>query len=202
MFTLFPQEIFALCRDGTSESGYVKYKTGRGLRDNVGNKLILEPHDLILQHQFFLFQPGNLKLVNGAAGTQRVDGIVEIAVFDLQLFKLCAISFVVHIHCYSEGVVNKSPTKKPYAPQAAFLWKTGHAKSDLLVPVRSATLTQNEENDVNNSHMSALRLKHAELEIKLEREETRPLPDAKLVHTLKKQKLHIKDVIAQELAHT
>jgi uncharacterized protein YdcH (DUF465 family) len=59
----------------------------------------------------------------------------------------------------------------------------------------------NEENDVNNSHMSALRLKHAELEIKLEREETRPLPDSKLIHTLKKQKLHIKDVIAQELAH-
>jgi uncharacterized protein len=54
---------------------------------------------------------------------------------------------------------------------------------------------------VNNSHMSALRLKHAELEIKLEREETRPLPDTKLVHTLKKQKLHIKDVLALQTAH-
>jgi uncharacterized protein len=78
---------------------------------------------------------------------------------------------------------------------------TALGKSDLLLTVRSATLANNEENDVNNSHMSALRLKHAELEIKLEREETRPLPDSKLILSLKKQKLHIKDVIAQELAH-
>jgi uncharacterized protein len=49
--------------------------------------------------------------------------------------------------------------------------------------------------------MSALRMKHAELEIKLEREELRPLPDSKLIHTLKKQKLHIKDVLAHEQAH-
>jgi uncharacterized protein len=57
------------------------------------------------------------------------------------------------------------------------------------------------ENDVNNSHMSALRIKHADLESKLEREETRPLPDAKLILNLKKQKLQIKDVIAQETAN-
>ncbi len=54
------------------------------------------------------------------------------------------------------------------------------------------------ENKVNNSHMSALRMKHAELEDKLDREENRPLPDIGLIHSLKKQKLHIKDVIAQE----
>ncbi len=78
--------------------------------------------------------------------------------------------------------------------------QTAPLKRDLFVMLDQRLLLP-EENDVNNSHMSALRLKHAELEIKLEREETRPLPDTKLVHTLKKQKLHIKDVIAQELAH-
>jgi uncharacterized protein len=201
MFTLFPQEYFALCRDGTPESGYVKCETAGASGNNVGNEHVIKPHDLILEHQFFLFQPRDLQLVNRTAGTQRIDRIVKIAVFDLQQFKLRTVSFVVHAHSYSESVVNKSPVKKPRTSQAAFLWKTGNAKSDLLISVRSATLTQNEENDVNNSHMSALRLKHAELEIKLEREETRPLPDTKLVHTLKKQKLHIKDVIAQETAH-
>jgi uncharacterized protein len=50
---------------------------------------------------------------------------------------------------------------------------------------------------VNSSHMSALRIKHADLEAKLEREETRPLPDSELILTLKKQKLQIKDVLAQ-----
>ncbi len=51
---------------------------------------------------------------------------------------------------------------------------------------------------MNNSHMSALRMKHAELEEKLEREENRPLPDTGLVHSLKKQKLHLKDMLTQE----
>ncbi len=51
---------------------------------------------------------------------------------------------------------------------------------------------------MNNSHMSALRMKHAELEEKLEREENRPLPDTSLIHSLKKQKLHLKDLLTQE----
>jgi uncharacterized protein len=53
---------------------------------------------------------------------------------------------------------------------------------------------------VNNSHMSALRVKHQELEDKLEREENRPLPDSRLVLNLKKQKLHLKDVMAKDMA--
>ena len=49
--------------------------------------------------------------------------------------------------------------------------------------------------------MSALQMKHAELETKLDNEENRPSPDAKLIHDLKKQKLRIKDSIAQELTN-
>jgi uncharacterized protein len=41
-------------------------------------------------------------------------------------------------------------------------------------------------------------MKHAELEDKLEREESRPLPDTNLIHALKKQKLHLKDTLMQE----
>ena len=51
---------------------------------------------------------------------------------------------------------------------------------------------------MNNNHMSALRMKHAELEDKLEREESRPFPDTSLIHSIKKQKLHLKDVLMQE----
>jgi len=57
---------------------------------------------------------------------------------------------------------------------------------------------RNKENKVNNSHLSALRTKHAELEEKLDREENRPLPDTNLIHALKKQKLHLKDMITHE----
>jgi uncharacterized protein len=51
---------------------------------------------------------------------------------------------------------------------------------------------------VNNSHMSALRMKHTELESKLANEENRPFPDSKLIITLKKQKLHLKDIMTHE----
>jgi hypothetical protein len=58
------------------------------------------------------------------------------------------------------------------------------------------------ENDVNNNHLSALRSKHADLEQKLQREEHRPFPDTGIIHSLKKQKLHLKDVLMQESAVT
>jgi hypothetical protein len=48
--------------------------------------------------------------------------------------------------------------------------------------------------------MSALRLKHAELEAQLEVEETRPYPDDDLIHRIKNHKLALKDAMAQELA--
>ena len=51
---------------------------------------------------------------------------------------------------------------------------------------------------MNSSHMSALRTKHAELEEKLDREENRPLPDTNVIHSLKKQKLMLKDVMTLE----
>ena len=51
---------------------------------------------------------------------------------------------------------------------------------------------------MNTNHISALQNKHAELEEKLDLEENRPLPDTTLIHSLKKQKLHIKDVMLQD----
>jgi hypothetical protein len=50
--------------------------------------------------------------------------------------------------------------------------------------------------------MSALRMKHSELEEKLASEENRPFPDSKLILTLKKQKLHLKDMMSLEAVPT
>ncbi len=58
--------------------------------------------------------------------------------------------------------------------------------------------SHNKENEVNNNHMSALRIKHAELENRLEREENRPHPDSNLILSLKKRKLHLKDALMQD----
>jgi uncharacterized protein len=74
--------------------------------------------------------------------------------------------------------------------------KTACVIRDLLTAL--GRRVSQKENEVNNSHMSALRMKHAELEDKLEREENRPFPDSNLIHSLKKQKLHLKDVLTQE----
>ncbi|MCP1468746.1 hypothetical protein J3E64_000413 [Sphingobium sp. OAS761] len=46
---------------------------------------------------------------------------------------------------------------------------------------------------MENSHVSALSAKHAGLEARIKAETSRPMPDAVLVATLKKQKLRLKE---------
>ena len=53
---------------------------------------------------------------------------------------------------------------------------------------------------MNNGHRTALQTKHAELDSKIETENSRPHPDDALIHSLKKQKLHLKDIISHESA--
>lgn len=53
---------------------------------------------------------------------------------------------------------------------------------------------------MNQGHISSLESRHAELEAKLEQENNRPHPDDDVIHRIKKQKLHLKDMLSQELA--
>lgn len=48
-----------------------------------------------------------------------------------------------------------------------------------------------------DEHIAALKVKHSELENALETEIGRPQPDQGLISSLKKQKLRIKDDLAQ-----
>lgn len=48
---------------------------------------------------------------------------------------------------------------------------------------------------MDTSHVSALQLKHAGLERRIEAEQCRPSPDNAVIQTLKKQKLRIKEEI-------
>lgn len=50
---------------------------------------------------------------------------------------------------------------------------------------------------MQTAHLSALTAKHAVLDRKIEAETQRPLPDAATLAALKKQKLRIKQEIAQ-----
>ena len=49
------------------------------------------------------------------------------------------------------------------------------------------------ENVMENGHISALSAKHAGLEARIKAETSRPMPDAILVASLKKQKLRLKE---------
>lgn len=49
----------------------------------------------------------------------------------------------------------------------------------------------------NDERIDALKAEHADLESKIEAELGRPMPDDGLIGNLKKQKLRIKDEIAQ-----
>jgi hypothetical protein len=48
---------------------------------------------------------------------------------------------------------------------------------------------------METSHVSALQLKHAGIERRLQEEMGRPLPDLVIIQTLKKRKLRIKEEI-------
>jgi hypothetical protein len=50
---------------------------------------------------------------------------------------------------------------------------------------------------MDTSHVSALQLKHAGIERKIQQEMIRPLPDNVVIQTLKKQKLRIKEELLQ-----
>ncbi len=50
---------------------------------------------------------------------------------------------------------------------------------------------------METSHVSALQLKHAGLERKIEQEMGRPMPDHALIQDLKKRKLRIKEELLQ-----
>ena len=49
----------------------------------------------------------------------------------------------------------------------------------------------------NDERIQALKAQHADLEAQIEEELGRPLPDDSVIGNLKKQKLRIKDAIAQ-----
>lgn len=48
-----------------------------------------------------------------------------------------------------------------------------------------------------DARLETLREKHEELDHQIEKEENRPLPDYAEVHTLKKQKLRLKDELTR-----
>ncbi|MSO99273.1 MAG: DUF465 domain-containing protein [Rhodospirillaceae bacterium] len=49
--------------------------------------------------------------------------------------------------------------------------------------------------------MESLKAKHAALEMQINEEEKRPLPDASIVHDLKRRKLKIKDELRKIAVH-
>ena len=50
---------------------------------------------------------------------------------------------------------------------------------------------------MDTSHVSALQMKHAGLERRIQEEMTRPLPDHAVIQELKKRKLRIKEELTQ-----
>jgi hypothetical protein len=98
--------------------------------------------------------------------------------------------------------------QKSHRRNSSILVETDEQISDLLSIAdyessgRKGTISVQHQKEiaVNNGHMTALQTKHAELDSKIETENNRPHPDDALIHSLKKQKLHIKDILVQDSA--
>ena len=50
--------------------------------DDVGNEIILDQRDLVLQLQLAFLQAGDLQLVDHGGRAERIDGRIEIAMLD------------------------------------------------------------------------------------------------------------------------
>ncbi|WP_346426323.1 YdcH family protein [Sphingorhabdus sp. YGSMI21] len=68
-----------------------------------------------------------------------------------------------------------------------------HSRKGSFHPLSFSKTTFSEETLMIQDHMSALRKKHEALERKINEEETRPLPDTIRIHSLKKEKLRLKE---------
>tara|TARA_R110000824_G_scaffold43923_1_gene128174 strand:- start:356 stop:601 length:246 start_codon:yes stop_codon:yes gene_type:complete len=75
-------------------------------------------------------------------------------------------------------------------PDARPFWP---AYQERTIHPLSFSKTHFEETLMIQNHMSALRQKHEALERKINEEEMRPLPDTVRIHSLKKEKLRLKE---------
>jgi hypothetical protein len=77
------------------------------LSDNVGNKLVLKLAYPVFQPKLFSFQSRDLQLVSDWLFLQSGNGVIKVAVFDLQHFKLLPDPIIIHNYV--------TPTRKPDA---------------------------------------------------------------------------------------
>tara|TARA_R110002124_G_scaffold284204_1_gene461083 strand:- start:493 stop:837 length:345 start_codon:yes stop_codon:yes gene_type:complete len=85
----------------------------------------------------------------------------------------------------------ETKTIKPSTLTTSRFWRSQHERK------RSSSfnfkINSFEEILMDKNHMSALRTKHEALDRKINEEETRPLPDTIRIHSLKKEKLRLKE---------
>lgn len=63
--------------------------------DDIGCELVFQLGNLVFQQQFAAFQPLNLQLIDRTDQFQRIDGIIEIAVFDPEPDQIGFLFFLV-----------------------------------------------------------------------------------------------------------
>jgi hypothetical protein len=85
----------------------------------------------------------------------------------------------------------ETKTIKPSSPIANGFWRLQQERK--LSSSFNFKINSFEEILMDKNHTSALRNKHEALDRKINDEETRPLPDTIRIHSLKKEKLRLKE---------
>ena len=165
--------------------------------DDVGDDLVDQLGNLVAQQQFALLQPGGEKLVMAGLGGQCLDRSVEVAMLHLELrdpaFNLLRLvqddaparwvkirPIGALLNCRASAAVTRSLSQSR---------ETFGKNYDVLSPpvVRREMRM--------NAHVSALELRHADLDQQIAEELRRPAPDTILMARLKKEKLKVKEMI-------
>jgi hypothetical protein len=171
--------------------------------DDVGDQVIFELGDLVLEPQLALLEPRDLKLVAFGPRAKCLDRGIEIAVLLPQQFDSSADLGKIHAQRPLGSQVTSCPRRAqafdrrnlPRSNQNPPLG-TRSSATDMQSGALFTVHLSRRRPTMETSHLNALRNKHAGIDARLSEESRRPFPDTIVLARLKKEKLQIKQEIA------
>lgn len=151
--------------------------------DDVREQLVLAPGNLVAQAQLALFEPRELQLVGNRRRAKRDDRRVEIAVLNAKQFQALGNFLRVHTASLPRSPLVRNGDRLAESPRHC-----GRFMFYFALPIESKRRMP-----MSTSHLSTLKSRHADLDVKIANEERRPAPDTGVLAQLKKQKLKLKE---------
>lgn len=151
--------------------------------DDIGQQLIFAPGDLVAKPELAFLQPRELQLVGCSSFGERDDRGIKVAMLDAKQFQALGNFLGAHMTSLPRSPLVRNgdrPTESPRHRGCFVIYFALPIESKRRMPM-------------STSHLSTLKSRHADLDVKIANEERRPAPDTGVLAQLKKQKLKLKE---------